>query len=542
MWRDGARVHADGLRTIALTGQPAPGTTDLEFAYVGPPILNEAGMLAFGATLSGPGVTGRNNSGIWVFGDGLPRLVIRNGDPAPGLHDVTLSRTFYLSMNGMGRVSFASTLDGFGVDSTNDEAIWSDADGSLRMIARLGEPALGTNASFKDFFFPSINDAGEIAFAAGVTPGASGDYGNWVARDGSLDLVATRGMEAIGFEDGQKFAVTFGPVLSRNGNIAFGAITDGYSGNPQSPDIRGLWLERNGSIGLVVRSGMRAPGTDGGSEFTNFSNVTHCGDQVTFIGTLGFNNAIGIEGDGIWRSNAGDEPQLVLLGQKPPPGLPEDASIFGIDELRSNLTGDVAFTGWLASNSASEPETRAIFSLVDENLTVVATHGGHPPGTPEGTKFWSSSIAQNEGGQVAFFAMLMGGDVKPPTKPGMPPQLVNDHGIWGQDRSGRLRLVVRAGEMLDVDDGSEVDLRRIRSIQFRQQGFNANGDLAFSATFEDGTSGVFISNLLSVPEPSSIAAMTSGLAIVLVGFMRCKTRAVRGGHCRGGINYGNFVT
>jgi hypothetical protein len=100
---------------------------------------------------------------------------------------------------------------------------------------------------------------------------------------------------------------------------------------------------------------------------------------------------------------------------------------------------------------------------------------------------------------------------------------VNNIGIWGQDRNGALRLVVRAGDLLDVDEGPGVDFRRIRTLGFQtgggsdgrgRVGFNASGQLAFSATFDDGTSGAFISNLLAVPEPPSLIGLLYAAAMI----------------------------
>ena len=64
---------------MARTGEAAPGT-DAVFASFGEPSVNASGQTAFDAFLTGPGVTGANNWGIFAeTGDGL-RLVVREGD------------------------------------------------------------------------------------------------------------------------------------------------------------------------------------------------------------------------------------------------------------------------------------------------------------------------------------------------------------------------------------------------------------------------------------------------------------------------------
>jgi hypothetical protein len=64
-----------------------------------------------------------------------------------------------------------------------------------------------------------------------------------------------------------------------------------------------------------------------------------------------------------------------------------------------------------------------------------------------------------------------------------------------------LRLIVRAGDWIDVDEGPVTDLRQISQLGFAGQygtglsgyrGLNKLGQLAFNAQFTDGSSGVFI--------------------------------------------------
>src|SRR5262245_55389056 len=93
-----AAAYAGNLRTVALTGQPAPGTPggvtyesfgahyfveDLEYEFRGP-VLNDAGQTAFRANLSGSGVDSTNNQGAWSEGSGSLALVARSGNQAPG--------------------------------------------------------------------------------------------------------------------------------------------------------------------------------------------------------------------------------------------------------------------------------------------------------------------------------------------------------------------------------------------------------------------------------------------------------------------------
>jgi hypothetical protein len=70
-----------------------------------------------------------------------------------------------------------------------------------------------------------------------------------------------------------------------------------------------------------------------------------------------------------------------------------------------------------------------------------------------------------------------------------------------------------AGILVDVShDPAHPDLRTISDLYFfghsgnddgRRSWFNDNGQLTFWASFTDGSEGMFVSNLVAVPEPSS---------------------------------------
>lgn len=118
----------------------------------------------------------------------------------------------------------------------------------------------------------------------------------------------------------------------------------------------------------------------------------------------------------------------------------------------------------------------------------------------------------NAAGQTAF--MATGYD------PTIAPGLSQSIGIWGEDRGGVLRLVVESGQWLEVASG---DLRQVASVSFtsetggqdgKPRGFNDAGQLAFHATFVDGSSGVFVSNLLAVPEPRTWSLLLGAAAML----------------------------
>jgi hypothetical protein len=192
------------LALVVRAGDSAPGT-DPGVVFnnnINDPVINGAGNIAILAQLDGPGVDLTNSHGIWSDVGGALDLVVREGDPAPGTGSGV--NFLYLDdpvLNGAGRIAFYSKLTGTGVDGFNDKGIWSDVSGTLALVARAGDAAPGTGAgvNFIDIGDPLLNGAGRIAFFAVLTGAgvdSSNDRGIWVTDgSGALHLVVRTGTE-----------------------------------------------------------------------------------------------------------------------------------------------------------------------------------------------------------------------------------------------------------------------------------------------------------------------------------------------------------
>jgi hypothetical protein len=161
-----------------------------------------------------------------------------------------------------------------------------------------------------------------------------------------------------------------------------------------------------------------------------------------------------------------------------------------------NEAGEALMNVLLSGTGVDSSNNEALF-LRDAlgNLTLAHRFGNQAPGTPTGTVFagnaaYGLSRVLNSVGQVANTSPLAG--------PGV--DSTNDHGLWATDRFGVQQLIVRKGDALEVAPG---DFRTVSDFSFVgdtgngngwPSGFNNFGQLAFWASFTDGSQGVFVSN------------------------------------------------
>jgi hypothetical protein len=161
-----------------------------------------------------------------------------------------------------------------------------------------------------------------------------------------------------------------------------------------------------------------------------------------------------------------------------------------------NEAGHALLNALLSGTGVDDSNDEAVFLRdAQGNLTLVHRFGEQAPGTPAGTLFAGNPALGyarilNSVGQVAFTQPLAG--------PGV--DSTNDHGIWATDRTGAQQLIAREGDELEVAPG---DFRTISELSFVgdngnsngwPSGFNNFGQLAFWASFTDGSEGVFVSN------------------------------------------------
>ena len=431
----GAAVY--DFSKVALTGEAAPGTTGTFLRLGFTTSLSDTGETAFRAFLTGPGISGANSQAVYSGSGSSLGLVARRGDVAPGTTATFDEFSSDPRLNANGETAFVAALRGTGADFSNNQAVFAETGGGLGLVARKGDPAPGTTTTFNSFQTPRLNANGQTAFVGFLNSSRANSQAIFSGSGGNLGLVARTGNPAPGT------TATFGsfglgnPSLNANGQTAFRALLTGSG--VTSENNEGIFAETASGLRLVARTGDPVPGMTG--SFSRLGN----------------------------------------------PSLNAD----GETAFRANLTGP----------GVTSENNEGIFAETASGLRLVARTGEAAPGTDAVfASFGEPSV--NASGQTAFDAFLTGTGVTG----------ANNWGIFAETGDG-LRLVVREGDLFDVGGG---DFRTIGALSFAGA-FNDAGGIAFFARFTDGTSGIFTAALSDSPAVVPVPAALPLFATALLG-------------------------
>lgn len=384
VWSEGS----GSLSLLAREGSAAPDTDPgvVYNAFGSSSLaLNGSGQAAFVGFLTGTGVDATNNSGIWSQGSGSLSLIAREGNAAPGTDPgVVFSILDTPGINGSGRTAFLGFLTGTGVDLTNFAGIWSEGSGSLSLIARGGGAAPGTGVDivFNTFSPPVLNGAGQTAFRSVVTgPGVdeTSNEGIWSEASGSLSLVAREKDAAPGTGLGVVFAFfASGPTINDAGKVAFlGNLTSFTGGAVTSESSRGIWSkDAAGPLGLVVRTGDAAAGAGPGVVHLSLSSpVLNGAGQLAFSGFLDGFGVDTTNNFGLW-SEGGGSLEMVARKGNPAPGTELDVVFGNLGSFALNGPGQIAFHGFLTGPGLDGTNNQGIWATdPDGVVTLIARFG-----------------------------------------------------------------------------------------------------------------------------------------------------------------------
>ncbi len=215
-----------GIRAVALAGGAAPDISSGTFANLDTPSINNRGEVAFLAIVR----RGRESiEAIYLQSGGKTRKVVAQGDPARS-----------------GRIGFAAVVEGRAVPG----GVFAATAGAVKMLVGAGEdtPDGGIFAKFSERV--AVNEAGTIAFNA-ILKGAP--------LSGAIYVVDDRVRKVVGLGEvapGGGVFSHFGlwPSLSASGAVVFAASVDG------GPAPVAVFLAGRGATSKVAAVGDALPG------------------------------------------------------------------------------------------------------------------------------------------------------------------------------------------------------------------------------------------------------------------------------------------
>ena len=239
------RSNANTMTQIARIGQMTP-SGDGRFEEFQGPSLNDAGQTAFLANIADDSCRFCYVEGIFRADGGVLTRIARSGESVPDGNG-EFSYFEFPSLNNAGQVAFFAKLAETS-GGTDDEGIFRGDGNTLTQIVRKGQPVPDGNGNFSDFWiadWPTINEAGDVAFLAkltNTTGGTTDDLGIYAFIELiGVVEVARSGDEFLG-------STITGLGLNGSGNI----VVDGSSALNDRRQIAYSFALADGRQGIAI--------------------------------------------------------------------------------------------------------------------------------------------------------------------------------------------------------------------------------------------------------------------------------------------------
>ncbi|MGH0033333.1 MAG: DUF7453 family protein [Myxococcota bacterium] len=271
------------VSTVAVEGAAAPGTADTYGAFLDV-TLDEAGRVAFSAPLG----SGFPAAGVWLDPGSGPVLRFRDGEAAPPpVTGTYIGLGSMVGLDGAGRLAVPIVVN---TGSGGVNGLFLDTAGSDSTLLAEGDPAPTAPPGTLDLDLNGLspfgmNAAGDVSFFSGTNAGA-GPSGVFVrAAAGGVSRVAQQGdLLGAGPDAFQGFGTT---SLNDAGQVAFAASLAGGSAS------EGLFLDSGSGAATLALDVDTAPDTGGGTFVDFLMPQVNAGGRVLFLSNVAGGTATG---------------------------------------------------------------------------------------------------------------------------------------------------------------------------------------------------------------------------------------------------------
>jgi hypothetical protein len=292
---------------LLAAGQPAPGGGNVSIPNIGqPPAFNQSGQAAFVANILNSGT----NSAIYRTGaNGSLVQIARLNQAVPGGNGqfgaFHTQRAIHLVLNEAGQVAFEAPLFNTSGGSVDNSGLYRGDGTTLVEIARAGQsplPGGGTLLNFLGDTSPDLNDSGEVVFLSFNDYGGFDKFTIFKGSGGALTEIARSGETIPNSTDLFRFFDGYARI-NNAGQVAF--IAD-ITPVPSGGHIDSAIFRADGFAGhgiVVARAGQQTP--NGIGIFSSLGANSFClnnSGQIAFTAGLDIDlsNITPIEEHGIF--------------------------------------------------------------------------------------------------------------------------------------------------------------------------------------------------------------------------------------------------
>lgn len=531
---------------IALTGTngvlgPNQGAATFTFLGSANPALNNNGQAIFRADTTLIANSGNPGSAaLWVYSGGVNNPLVAQGDAAPGGGTYTGGFNSPIINDSAGTGWRDSTI-----------ALYSN-NGSSGKVMKNGDAAVGTGGGVWSSISnpsPTFNGAGQTAFVASMpsnasatppivfTSGIANSSGLWAGAPGSVALVVRQndGITTGSTSDPVRFGSLSTPFgFNDNSKLLFraalqGTVTTGAaSGNDQA-----IFSNRNGgsTFEMIARRGDAVPGLEAGAQYRNIdaSSAINNAGKIAFVTTIRGGNA-GTSGSNyaVMTDTAGSLAAYCRTGTTT--GMPIAGATWNgfYSDTVINKVGTVAFKGNISGPGiTSGTNDTAIFKISNSGAITMGPRQGDAVSNAISTVSgetvllggagFQGGFSMNSLGQVAFTSGLRSVKSDGSAGTGVNGAIGNNIALLATDVDGTICMIAQKNTAFQVAPG---DIRIVSALggfsvnggeSGAQLSFSNNGDLIYSLSFADGTSGVFLTH---IPAPGAAGLMGMGGLLV----------------------------